>query len=216
MKVLIVVAQRFNGHELWTSLGILQRRGHEFEVTSVGTTLVDEVTYFATKIERTIDEVPTLKGFDGLLFVSGNMQDTESYWHDNRALRYVDEAIKRDLPIGAICCSVPTVRKAAKGKVVSYFPLIRSTTLLEEAGAKLSTVSISVDGKLVTAEHQMATQMWITYFCDVLEGKEPDPGLIDSGYVPQGRERKPIPELEYIKEIQKKTGKDSFDDIPSK
>jgi putative intracellular protease/amidase len=212
MKVLVVVAQRFNGHELWTSLGVMQQRGHSFEVISTQRDIEDEVTGQPVKINRTIDDVKSLQGFEALMFVSGNMSDTESYWSDPRTLAYVDEARSKDLPIAAICCSVPTIRKAAKGKRVSFFPLIRSRELLENEGAILSTLTYSVDQKLVTAEHQMATQMWAEAFCDVLEGKEHTITLQDSGYVPRGRERKPIPELEYIKAVERRTGKKAVDD----
>jgi len=216
MNVLVVVAKQYNGHELWVSLGILQQRGHTFEVISSQKELMDEVTYQRNLLEKTLDDVKTLDGFDALVFISGNMQDTEAYWQDSRTLAYVDEAVEKDLPIAAICCSVPTIRKAAKGKKVSYFPLIRSADLLRDAGAILQTLSITVDGNLVTAEHQMATQVWIESFCDVLEGKKPKLDLVESGYEPTGNERKPIPQLEYIKRVTAKTGKVGFDELPDK
>ena len=177
MNVLIVVARKYNGHELWVSLGVLQERGHTFEVISTDTNIMDEVTFQRNTIERTIDDVPNLDGFDALMFISGNMADTEAYWTDSRTLAYVSEAYEKDMPIAAICCSVPTVREAAKGKKVSFFPLIRSQKLLERAGAICQNVSITVDGNLVTAEHQMSTQVWVEAFCDVLEGKDPELGL---------------------------------------
>lgn len=210
MKVLVVVARQFNGHELWTSLGVLKHRGHTFEVISTAKNLVDEVTGQRVVITRTLDDVPNLTEFDALMFISGNMADTEAYWTDPRTLAYVDEAHSRHIPIAAICCSVPTIRKAAKGKRVSYFPLIRSEDLLRDAGAILSTLTYSVDDNLVTAEHQMATQMWAEAFCDVMEGKKHTIELVDSFYVPRGRERKPIPELEHIKRVIERTGKDEI------
>ena len=207
MKVLIVVAQRYNGHELWTTLGTLQERGHEFEVISTQTRIVDEVTGQPNIIKRTLDDVPSIEGFEALMFVSGNMADTEAYWKDKRTLTYVEQAIEMDIPLAAICCSVPTIRHAARGKKVSLFPLVRSKEILAQAGAILQTVAITVDGTLVTAEHQMATQMWAETFCDILEGKEPEIVLHDSGFEPKGNERKPIPELEYLKDVINRTGR---------
>lgn len=211
-RVLVVVARQFNGHELWTSLGVLTKGGHTFEVVSTSLHLVDEVTGERVKIEKTLDSVPSLGGFDALMFISGNMKDTEAYWSDRRTLSLVDEASKANLPIAAICCSVPTVRAAAKGRVVSFFPLIRSRELLTAAGATLSTISLSVDGRLVTAEHQMMTQMWAEAFDRVLKGEEVSMSLVDSKYTPKGRERKPIPEVEYIKKVIERTGKKGLKD----
>jgi len=157
--VLIVVARRYNGHELWTTLGTLKHRGHSTEVLSTSLLIADEVTGRTNTIRRLIQDVPNIDEFDAVMFISGNMQDTEAYWKNARTLSYVDQAVKRDLPIAAICCSVPTVRKAARGKRVSFFPLIRSRELLEHEGAIVQTVSLSIDGKLATAENQMVTQM---------------------------------------------------------
>lgn len=205
--VLVVVARRYNGHELWGALTVLQSRGHTFELVSTDTTLANEVTYEHNRIEKTFDDVPSVDPFDALMFISGNMDDTELYWHHPKALEYVDQAHERQIPLAAICCSVPTIRKAAKGRRVSYFPLIRSRKLLEGEGAILQNVSISVDGPLVTAEHQMATEMWAEAFCEVLEGNDPDLGLEDSGYTPKGRERKPDPDLQRLRKIVKRTGR---------
>jgi putative intracellular protease/amidase len=217
MNVLVVCAKRYNGHELWVTLGVLQSRGHTSEVVSTQTLISDEVTGQANTIKRTLDDVATLEGFDALVFVSGNMQDTEAHWKHPRTLAYVHEAIERNLPIAAICCSVPIVKEAVKGKRVSFFPLVRSREILRNAGAILQTVTISVDGKLVTAEHQMATQVWVEEFCNVLDGTESSLHLVDSGYKPKGRERKAIPELEHLRQIVRKTGRTDIDDTkPSK
>jgi len=202
VKVLIVVAKRYNGHELWTTLGILQEAGIEFEVISSQTLISDEITHQPNSIERAIDDVhpDELKNFDGLMIISGNMQDTEAYWDHPRVLEYVDMAQKLDIGIAAICCSVPTIRNAAEGKKVSFYPLVRSKFKLEQAGAICQTISITVDGKLVTAEHQMATQTWAESFTEVLKGEPLSLELQDSGFIPEGRtERKLHPRLERLR-----------------
>jgi putative intracellular protease/amidase len=202
VKVLVVCARRYNGHELWTALGVMQERGISFDVASTAKLIEDEVTGQANTINLTINDIEPdmVKEYDGLMFVSGNMQDTEAYWSNPRTLAYVRVAHENDMPLAAICCSVPTIRHAAKGKVVSFFPLVRSRALLAAEGAILSTISISVDGKLVTAEHQMSTQMWATHFSDIINGSEPKVDLVDSGFTPGiGHPRKPIPEVEYVK-----------------
>ncbi len=199
MKVLVICARRYNGHELWTALGVLQQAGIDFDVASTSKIIADELTRQPNTIELIINDITNLEGYDGLMFVSGDMSDTEAYWHNSHIRGLVTQA--SDMPVAAICCSVPTIRHIAKDKKVSFFPLIRSRMLLEEAGAVLSTISISVDGNLVTAEHQMATQTWAALFVQVLEGETADPGLHDSGYVPEGKtERKLHPRLERLRD----------------
>jgi putative intracellular protease/amidase len=211
MKVLVICARRYNGHELWTLLGVLHEAGLEFEVISTSTLIRDEITDQPNIIERTLDDVENIDEFDGLAFVSGNMKDTESHWDNPRALGYVRQAHARDIPIAAICCSVPIIREAVDGKKVSYFPLIRSTERLVNAGAIPQTVSITVDGKIVTAENQMGTQMWAEALVRVLNGEEVDLGLIDTHWMPGGREKKPDPDLQRLREISKRTGKVGVD-----
>jgi hypothetical protein len=48
----------------------------------------------------------------------------------------------------------------------------------------------------------MASQMWANTYSDVMHGIDHEVKLVDSGYVPKGRERKPIPIVEKIKRIQ--------------
>lgn len=212
MKVLIVCAQRYNGHELWTLLGILQEAGIEFEVVSTALVIEDEITFQPNVVERTMYDIDDITSFDGLAFVSGNMKDTEAHWDNSRVLDFVRQAAQEDMPVAAICCSVPIIRSMAKGKKVSFFPLIRSRQRLEEAGAICESVSITVDGKLVTAEHQMSTQVWAEAYVKVLKGEEVHLGLVDSGFVPGGREKRPDPDLQRMREITARTGKTSFDD----
>ena len=201
--VLVVCARRYNGHELWTALGVIKQRGHTFELVSTDYIIQDEITMVPNRIKRVIDEVEPQEiadgKFDAFMIVSGNMDDTEAYWKHTRVLEYINQANEMGLPIAAICCSVPTVRQAAKDKKVSFFPLVRSRQLLTDAGAILQTVALTVDKNLITAEHQMASQMWAEEFCNKIEGKKPFYTFTDSGYVPKGRERMPIPEVEALR-----------------
>jgi putative intracellular protease/amidase len=168
-------------------------------------------------IERTVYEVKNTSPFDGVCVVSGNMKDTEAYWTDVHVvdiLRSFDDAEKL---CAAICCSVPTLAPIASGRKVSYFPLIRSRQRLAAHGALLQNVSLTVDGRFITAENQMITEMWAEEICNVLEGKEQQHVMHDSGFVPKGSERRMSPEVraaidedrgyEMVLEIDKATGK---------
>lgn len=201
--VLVICARRYNGHELWTALGVMQQQGIEFEVVSQALLIEDEVTGEQNCIDRTVYDVDLseIASLDGVMVVSGNMKDTESYWKDKPVLAIIQEAARLDKAIAAICCSVPTIREIARDKKVSFYPLIRSKELLRNAGAILQSVAWTVDGKLVTAEHQMATEMWAENFSRVVTGLPPFPPLIDSGYVPRGRLAKLPPEVERLRKI---------------
>jgi putative intracellular protease/amidase len=187
----------------------MKSRGHTFEVVSTDYVIQDEITMQPSRIKRTVrdvsvDELQAPSKFGAFMVVSGNMADTEAYWKDKRVLDFIEVANIRGWPIAAICCSVPTIRQAANEKKVSFFPLLRSRELLTRAGAILQTTALTRDQNLVTAEHQMASQMWAEEFCNLMEGKPVEHILQDSGYTPKGRERMPIPEVEAIKKAQGK------------
>lgn len=197
----VIISRRYNGHEVWTALGVMQERGHTFEVVSTGLTIMDEKTGRRNTIDRFVTDVvkPELGTvFQGLMVISGNPDDTVAYWTNPHVQDLVKDAHAKDMPIAAICVGVPTIRLAAAGKRVSAFPLVPSLDLLHRAGATVTTVTVTVDGKLVTAEHQMATQMWAEEYCNVLEGKPPQYSFTDSGYTP-GR---PMPEHRVPKELR--------------
>ena len=79
-----ICAKRYNGHELWMLLGVLQNREHTFEVVSQDVLIRDELTLQPNTLKRTVYEVGVKDrhGFDAVCIVSGNMDDTEAYWED--------------------------------------------------------------------------------------------------------------------------------------
>lgn len=200
MKVLVIVSRRYNGHELWTTLGVLQEAKIEFEVVATTKVIADEVSGQVNSNERTLDDIdPNEMGdvFQGLLVVSGFTSDTMLHWNHKKVQAIVERVAELRLPIGAICVSVPTIRKAVNGKTVSCYPLVQSKELLRQAGANISSISISVDNNVVTAEHQMNTQMWAETFVKVCKGETPKLDLQDSHYTPMGHtERRLHPLLE--------------------
>lgn len=191
-RVLVICARRYNGHELWTLLGILKRNSHTFEVISTDHTIKDELTFRPNTIKRTIPEFPLeeVPKFDGVCVVSGNMADTEAYWTSPQVLAILQAFRDEQKLTAAICCSVPTLAPIVNGIRVSFFPLVRSRQRLAEHGAILQTTSLTVDGKTITAENQMVSQMWAEEISAALNGLPPIYNLADSGFVPKGRPRR--------------------------
>lgn len=194
-RALVICARRYNGHELWTLLGVLQQNDIAFDVVSTDKIIKDELTFQPNTIDHTVYEVSSLElhdnKYDALCVVSGNMADTEAYWHDTHVKDLVTSARQSGKVVAAICCSVPTLAPITNGVKVSFFPLVRSRKRLQQFGAVLQTVSLTVDQNIATAENQMLSQMWAEEIVNLLEGKkEPLYKLVDSGYVPKGRERR--------------------------
>ncbi len=209
--LLVICAKRYNGHELWTLLGILNQRGHSFEVVSQETLIRDELTLRPNSIKRTVYEVSPsaadLKPFDSVVVVSGNMQDTEAYWTDDHVQKILATARQEDKVIAAICCSVPTLAPVARDVKVSFFPLVRSRQRLLKFGALLQPVSLTVDKRTVTAENQMITQMWAEEICNMLEGLEPTYDFQPTGFTTKKRDRRmPKPIMDMINQARNPEG----------
>jgi len=123
------------------------------------------------------------------------MADTEAYWTDKHVCELLQRFSDSDKVCAAICCSVPTLAPIVNGVKVSYFPLIRSRQRLAQHGAILQSTSLTVDGRFVTAENQMITEMWAEEICNLLEGRPVTHKMVDSGFEPRGSERKMMPEV---------------------
>lgn len=206
MKVLVICARKYNGHELWTTLGVLQERGHSFEVVSTDLIIKDEKTFQSNVVERRVYDIDPSKvqTFDGLIVVSGNMADTEAYWDDKHVQSLVGEMRQLSRPVAAICCSVPTLAPICAGVKVSFFPLIRSRKRMLAVGAIPTNVALTVDQGIATAEHQMASMMWAHEIANLLENKPPQFSFVDSGYTPKGRPRRMPKEVEAMIEAAKR------------
>lgn len=195
-NLLIICAKRFNGHELFTLLGIIQKRGHSFEVVSQDTLIKNELTLRPNTIQRKVWDVDPraeLDKFDAVVVVSGNMSDTEAYWSDDHVTKILQTFREGNKLCAAICCSVPTLAPICAGVKVSFFPLMRSRDRLRRHKAILQTTSLTVDkqyGGTITAENQMMSWMWAEEICNHLEGKEPQHVFHDSGFVPKSSERR--------------------------
>ena len=226
--LLVICAKRYNGHELWTLLGVLQERGHSFEVVSQDTTIRDELTLRPNSIKRTVHNVGVeeVADYGAVVVVSGNMKDTEAYWSDAHVISLLHEFNNAEKVCAAICCSVPTLAPIVKGVKVSYFPLIRSRHRLKEFGAILQNTSLTVDDRFITAENQMITQMWAEEICNRLEGMPVVHRFQDSGFEPKGSERRMSPEVraaidedrgyKMVLRIDKATGKPYKQNDPKK
>lgn len=207
-KVLILVVRRYNKNEFWPLLRTLLDRGHEFDIASTSHNIMDEKYFEPNTIEHLIEDIKSFDGYDAIVLVSGNPQDTEAFWHDERILSLVQQAREQDAVIGAICAAVPAIRKVSKGIEVSAFPLRKAVELLEDEGVIISSRSLTTDKRTVTGENEVTTLMWAENICDLLEGKKPSNVLHESAFKRKLGERRPMPEVVRIQKIIERTGKD--------
>jgi len=206
-KSIIIAPHRYNPHELWVTLGVLKKYKVPFTVLSTYSVIFDEVTCEAVKVRTVTPQELWLEGDPAIIFISGNTPDTISYWENPVIQQLVTAAMKRGLLLAGICMSVPILHQAVRGKKVSVFPLKRALAFLEERGAIISPVSITLDTytldtpNLITAENESVTQTWIETIVDIMKGNIPKLNLVSApaGMFNFVRERKPVLIIERIK-----------------
>lgn len=176
MKALIIVSTLYNARELWGTMKILKNNDIDFEVISLNKNCIiqDEEGPETIKIHGSVDDfiLRTIEDFDALFIISGALKETMDHWHHKKIRRIVNRFNEQEKVIAAICCSVPTIRYVCKGKKVAFFPLAESRALLKDAGAVDSKMSLMIDGRIITAETQIATKPWAQMAADVINGKE--------------------------------------------
>lgn len=212
-KILVLTVKHFNRNELWPELKVFTDRGHDFVVVSTSKIIFEEKTTNANSVHEVLSEETTLDGYDAFTIVSGKHADTEAFWHNPIVASLALQAKKENKPIGAICAAVPAIRSICKDVRVSAFPLKAAVLLLEEAGAKVSKASVSTDGNIVTGENEITSTMVATNLCDLIEGKPLTYVLEPSTFKRKLKERKPMPILVRLQEIEDKTGKRGFDEV---
>jgi protease I len=110
--------------------------------------------------------------YDALVISGGR---TPEYMRLNgRVLEIVQEFVKADKPVAAIChgAQVLTAAGVVSGKRVSAYPAVGPEVVL--AGGEYADIAIDdacVDGKLVTAPAWPAHAAWLSKFLDVLGTK---------------------------------------------
>lgn len=191
-----------------TALKTIQLRGHQFEVVSQRTRIMDEFTFKPFMVQRTVWDVMVeefVSDFNALMFTAGLYDDLEDYWDDKHVQHLVKAANSHDLTIGTICRAGPIIRHVAAGKMVSVFPLVICNKMLSDEGAIINDVGVTADRNLVTAQFDMVAQRWADVFCNVMEGKDPNVRMISSSFPDIGFERRPIESVERLKRPSERT-----------
>jgi len=174
MRALIIVSARFNPQELWGCLKTLKNHEITFDVYSLENPIRNEKTgdrFNITGLVADID-MKRLNKYDGLYIISGAFLETKDYWWHDKTRRIVEWFNEKEKMLAAICCATPTIRYAAEGKKVSYYHMIDTEDLLGGFYAILTDASLTVDGNLVTAEHQQVTVQWTEAGIAIMKGEE--------------------------------------------
>lgn len=186
MKVLVIIPWQYNRSELWTALGVMLKRGIEFEVVSLTKRvkadgpMPEGIGEESLRLDHTVYEIDSMEPYAGIQIQSGSLESMEEIWFDKKVRQLVEEVGRDNKPASSACHGGVALRFIAEGKKISCYPLQKSKDLLRKAGAWWCSLSITVDGNLITGETQISMQTVTELFCDMLEGHEVSINLTDA------------------------------------
>jgi len=164
VKILIITPHRYNKIEFWGIIDALKKNDIEMDIRAVNLFISDEQKTELFKIEKKLTDPIDTKDYSGLIISSGHPKDTKYLCYDRTVEWLVREMYSQGKVLAAICSSVPALRYVVAHKTVSVFPLDENISLLQLAGATISSRTVTVDGNLVTAEFDAATEVWMREF----------------------------------------------------
>jgi len=149
MKIAMIVAKNnFRDEEYLHPKEIFVKSNFEVETFSSSTGTAKGMLGATIKIDRKIDELK-VDNFDAIIFVGGT--GSTEYWDSELAHKIVNEAVKQNKILAAICIAPVTLAKAGvlKGKKATVFS--SEIEQLKSYGANYTEKDVEVDGKIVTA-----------------------------------------------------------------
>lgn len=152
--VMILATDGFEQSELMEPKANLENAGFETTVVSLVDGKIrgwDQKDWGdAVKVDKTVDEISSCKGYDALLLPGGQM-NPDILRMNKKAVEILGFFNHTKKPIAAICHAPWLLIEAGlvEGKNVTAWPSVR--TDLKNAGAKVVDKEVVVDGNLITS-----------------------------------------------------------------
>jgi len=168
-KVLMVVApQNFRDEEYQKPRQVLEAAGWQIEVASKGVNEATGMLGAKAKIDKDISQV-NVDDYQGVVFVGGT--GAAVYFEDQTALALAKTAFEKGKVVGAICIAPSILANAGilQGKRATAFSSEQGN--LSAKGAYYTGESVTVDGKIVTANGPGAAEEFGRRIADKLKNK---------------------------------------------
>jgi protease I len=146
--VMIIAPEDFRDEELIEPQNILTERGAEVKVASVSLETCKGMLGAQVRPDMVISDIIPEK-WDAIILVGGS--GASKYWDDSTIHSILNEAVKQNKLVGAICIAPVTCANAGilKGKKATVSESAASN--LKDKGAEYTGASVQRDGKIITA-----------------------------------------------------------------
>jgi protease I len=146
--VMIIAPENFRDEELIEPQDILTEEGAEVKVASFSLKTCKGMLGAQVKPDMVISDIIPEK-WDAILLVGGS--GASKYWDDSTVHSILNEAVKQNKLVGAICIAPVTCANAGilKGKKATVYET--EATKLKEKGADYTGADVQIDGRIITA-----------------------------------------------------------------
>ena len=146
--VMIIASQNFRDEELLQPKNILTEKGAEVKVASASLETAKGMLGAEVKPDLLVSEIKP-EDWDAIILIGGT--GASQYWDDSSIHSMLNEAVKQNKIVGAICIAPVTLANAGilSGKKATVFS--SETQKLRDKGAKCTGKDVERDGKIITA-----------------------------------------------------------------
>jgi protease I len=146
--VMIIAPQDFRDEELIEPQGVLYDRGAEVKVASKSLETAKGMLGAQVKPDMLVSDIK-VEDWDAIILVGGG--GSTVYWDDSLVHSMLNEAVKQNKIVGAICIAPVTLAKAGilSGKKATVYS--SETQKLKDKGAECTGKDVERDGNTITA-----------------------------------------------------------------
>jgi len=146
--VMILPENNFRDEEFLQPQEIFEKQGMQVKTASTNAELARGVLGARVKPDMLVRDIK-IQDFDAIIFVGG--QGATQYWDDPAAHKLIQEALRNNKVIAAICIAPVTLARAGvlKGKRATVW--YSEAPQIEAGGATYTASGVKRDGRIVTA-----------------------------------------------------------------
>ena len=147
--IMIIAPKNFQDYEFSDTKKVLEDNGIKVEVASKNVTFAKGVFGGKAKIDKDISKI-NVSEYDAVIFIGGG--GASVYLNDSTAFKIAKQAYEQEKILAAICLAPSILANAGllEGKNATAFPTEQKN--LEEHGCEYTNESVTVDGRIITAD----------------------------------------------------------------
>lgn len=169
-KVVMIIAPRnFRDEELLQPKNILTEKGAEVKVASTSLETAKGMLGAEVKPDLLVTEIKP-EDWDAIILVGGS--GASRYWDDSSIHSMLNEAVKQNKIVGAICIAPVTLANAGilSGKKATVFS--SEMQKLKDKGAECTGKDVERDGRIITASGPPAAKEFGNAIAQALKGSQ--------------------------------------------